>query len=580
MNMNSNHRKHADAEQNLLGLAVTALLLGAVINNDIRAQPFPATIELDQLTGSNGFRIDGVSTFDRSGRAVAGAGDINGDGIDDLLIGAYYADPNDLSNAGSSFVVFGRNTAAVGEFSRSLALSSLNGSNGFRLDGPAPDYHSGITLAGAGDINGDGTADLIIGAPLGDPNGKRYAGISYVVFGRDTTFPPFPANFPLNNLTGNNGFRLTGVSDYDHSGISVAAAGDINGDGIDDLIIGAYGASYNRGSSYVMFGRHPSSTTSFPATVGLGSFNGSNGFRIDGESPGDQSGRSVSAAGDINGDGIDDLIVGAPLDDPNNINNAGSSYVIFGRNTTGGNAFPPNLAVSILDGIIGFRLDGTSEGDDSGRSVAAAGDVNGDGIDDFIVGAGEANTNSNVYAGAIYVVFGRNTDNAETFPAILALEDLDGNNGFRVDGEAANDFFGRSVSTAGDVNGDGLADLIVDAAGHDPNDKNDAGSSYVIFGRKTGKGDLFPPILTLDTLNGRNGFRLNGVNEGDQSGVSVAAAGDINGDGLDDMIVGASIASPIGTIWGGSSYVIFGRSDIVFVDDFEQQSLANPDFLD
>ena len=187
------------------------------------------------------------------------------------------------------------------------------------LNGEAVNDRSGRSVSAAGDINGDGIDDLIIG--------EWYrAGRSYVVFGSDIGLPD---PFDLSSLNGDNGFVLNNELG-ERFGISVSAAGDINGDGIDDLIIGADGAEPNgnfSGRSYVVFG----SDSGLPNPFNLSSLNGSNGFVLNGEAQGDQSGASVSAAGDINGDGIDDLIIGADRADPNGNSDAGRSYVVFGR---------------------------------------------------------------------------------------------------------------------------------------------------------------------------------------------------------------------------------------------------------
>jgi len=155
------------------------------------AADFPPTLDLSILDGTNGFRLAGVAG-DLSGRAVSRAGDVNGDALADLLIGAFGADPNG-ERSGASYVVFGRDTAQTGPFPASLALSSLDGTNGFRLNGVAALDFSGNAVSRAGDVNGDGLADLLIGAFGADPNGER-SGASYVVFGRDTVRTgPFPA---------------------------------------------------------------------------------------------------------------------------------------------------------------------------------------------------------------------------------------------------------------------------------------------------------------------------------------------------------------------------------------------------
>jgi Ca2+-binding RTX toxin-like protein len=484
---------------------------------------------LANLNGLNGFTINGINVNDQLGRSVSNAGDINGDGIDDLIVGANFAN----GGAGQSYVVFGRSTG----FGSVLNLSGLNGTNGFAISGIAAGDQSGISVSSAGDVNGDGIDDLIVGAPFADFNGNNEIGQSYVVFGRSTGFGSV---LNLSGLNGTNGFTINGINSGDQSGISVSSAGDVNGDGIDDLIVGANLAVPNgnadTGQSYVVFGRN----SGFDPSLNLSGLNGTNGFAINGINSGDQSGISVSSAGDVNGDGIDDLIIGAFAASPNGNRSAGQSYVVFGSNS----GFAPSLNLSSLNGTNGFAINGIASFDFLGRSVSNAGDVNGDGIDDLIVGANDPNGG----AGQSYVVFGRNSG----FAPSLDLSSLNGINGFAINGIAGVDQSGRSVSSAGDVNGDGIDDLIVGA-----NLANGgAGQSYVVFGRNSG----FAPSLNLSTLNGNNGFAINGLNSGDQSGVSVSGAGDVNNDGIDDLIVGAIGGNPNGNNDGGQSYVIYGNT--------------------
>ena len=178
---------HALAQRPLARM-VSALLLSGAISGAAQAQAFPPSINLSSLSGADGFRLDGVATGDYSGVSVSAAGDINGDGLGDLIVGADGADPNG-GNSGSSYVVFGQSTG----FTATLPLSSLTGSNGFRLDGVAAGDYSGRSVSAAGDINGDGFGDLIVGAWGADPNGS-YSGSSYVVFGRNTD-PVFKNGF-------------------------------------------------------------------------------------------------------------------------------------------------------------------------------------------------------------------------------------------------------------------------------------------------------------------------------------------------------------------------------------------------
>ena len=522
-----------------MALALSALLLSGLINQYAAAQSFPAVINLSSLNGSNGFRVDGVATDDLSGHSVSSAGDINGDGLGDLIIGTSSAGPNGPQSA-CSYVVFGKATP----FAATLGLSSLDGTNGFSLDSLTNDF-CGYSVSAAGDINGDGRDDLIIGAFGASLNGSYSSGSSYVVFGKAS---PFAAALALSSLDGMNGFRLDGTGVLDRAGFSVSAAGDINGDGRDDLVVGATTADFNgsqSGSSYVVFGK----ATPFAATLALASLDGTSGFRIDGVAD-DRAGRSVSAAGDINDDGRDDLIIGAP----NGANGPGSSYVVFGKAAP----FAATLVLSNLNGTNGFRLDGEVTFDYSGSSVSGAGDINGDGRDDLIIGARGAIANG-MGTGRSFVVFGQTTP----FPAIFALSSLNGSNGFRLDGIDVGDNLGASVSAAGDINGDGLDDLIVGARFADPNGFN-SGSSYVVFGNAT----PFAATLALSSLDGTSGFRLDGAAD-DRAGTSVSAAGDVNGDGRDDLIIGAP-GSNVVPVGAGRSYVLFGRdAGAIFKNGFE-----------
>ncbi|MEH2035253.1 beta strand repeat-containing protein [Nostoc sp.] len=505
-------------------------------------------LNLSDLNDTNGFIINGIAQNDSSGISVSNGGDINGDGIDDLIIGAPSASPNGITFVGQSYVVFGGKNLGTGG---SLNLSDLNGTNGFIINGIAADDSSGRSVSNGGDINGDGIDDLIIGATGADPNGTLSAGQSYVVFGERNLGSSGSLN--PSDLNGTNGFLINGIAVYNQSGISVSNGGDINGDGIDDLIIGAANASPNgtlsAGQSYVVFGERNLGSS---GSLNLSDLNGTNGFLINGIAAGDSSGFSVSNGGDINGDGIDDLIIGAVNASRNGITFVGQSYVVFGgRNLgTGG-----TLNLSDLNGTNGFLINGIAERDYSGISVSNGGDINGDGIDDLIIGAQGVSPNGIVGAGQSYVVFGgRNLGSGGS----LKPSDLNGTNGFLINGIGGNSGF--SVSNEGDINGDGIDDLIIGASNANPNGNYNAGQSYVVFGgRNLGSGGS----LNISDLNGTNGFLINGIAGYDRSGFSVSNGGDINGDGIDDLIIGAPYASPNGnTRSAGQSYVVFGGKNI------------------
>jgi hypothetical protein len=489
----------------------------------------PGALDLATLDGKNGFTLTGIAVDNVTGRSVSWAGDVNGDGFADMIVGAPNAGPY---AEGESYVVFGKESWSG---TPSLDVTTLDGTNGFRLLGIDSGDLSGRAVSSAGDVNGDGFADLIVGANYAEgPDKDRFEGESYVVFGK-ASWVGTPS-LDLATLDGTSGFRLIGIDAYDRSGASVSSAGDVNGDGFDDFLVGTFfaeSASPYEGESYVVFGK---ATWAGVPAFDLAALDGTNGFRVLG-ADGDVSGFSVASAGDVNGDGFGDVIVGAL--GAGEIEQ-GESYVVFGKASWVGT---PSFDPATLDGTNGFALIGIGTGDQSGFSVSSAGDVNGDGFDDAIVGGPNAGPYDE---GESYVVFGK-ASWAGT-PAV-DLAALDGTNGFQLNGIDAFDRSGWSVSSAGDVNGDGFADLIVGAP-FATSEADGDGESYVVYGKAD-----WASVSSLDlaTLDGTDGFRLIGSEAGDGSGRAVSSAGDVNGDGFADLIVGS-----LGAGSPGKGYVVFG----------------------
>ena len=443
------------------------------------ASSFSATIELSSLNGSNGAQFNGLNTGDNAGEAVRAIGDVNGDGFADLIVGVPNSDTGQ-ANSGSAYVIFGTSSG----FTSPSSLSAFdNGTNGFRIDAYSGNANVG-NAAGTADFNGDGFADVLVG----DPRDGSNAGSAYVIFGKASGFS---ASVSLASLGSTDGFSLGGGTFGDRVGSAISSAGDINGDGFEDIIVGAQQDNPNgtySGRAFVVFG-----TASILGSVTLSSLSGSNGFLLNGAAAGDKAGYSVAGAGDFNGDGFDDLIVGAANND-DGAANAGQVYVVFGK--ASGFSASNDLTASFLDGTNGFRIQGLNANDELGHSVSGAGDVNGDGFDDIIVGAPGSGGAANP-GGFAYIVFGGNNV-AST--GVFDLSGLNNTNGFRLEGVATGDQAGVEVSGGNDVNGDGFDDAIIGA--DQENAGTGPGAAFVVFGDDFSGAVSQEGTTGADTLSG------------------------------------------------------------------------------
>ncbi len=420
------------------------------------------------LTAAEGWSVTGDQMGARWGAAVSTAGDVNGDGYADLLIGAPgYGNGSAQPDEGAVYVYYG---GAAGP-------------------GPIPTWgahptdqenaHFGAAVATAGDVNGDGYTDLLIGAPDYD-HGQTDEGGAFVYHGH----PDGLSTTPAWSAAG----RRAGVM----LGWSVAPAGDVNGDGFGDIIVGAPRYEHDQveeGAALLYWGR-PGGPSASSVWIG------------EGDQDWARVGTVVASAGDVNGDGFDDLVAGVPYYDGEAMDE-GAAFIYHGG--IGGPTVTPTLILHPTD----------QEDARFGTAVAPAGDVNGDGFGDLVVTAlgydGEA-TNE----GAAYLFYG-GPGGLVTATAWSVHP---------TDQPYAN--FGRSASTAGDVNGDGFSDVVIGAswvARSQTEEKLD-GTAYVYHGGPLGL-DAEPDWTAPEVLPNA------------ELGISVAAAGDVNGDGYGDIIVGA-----------------------------------------
>jgi len=408
-----------------------------------------------------------------------------------------------------------------------LFLSNLKQSEGVIFSSESNGDLMGYSGSYAGDFNGDGFPDIIISA-------------SGALVGTGKVFVIFGSKNGLSNLIVSSGISpsqglvIYGAQPGDQLGNSVSYAGDVNDDKIDDIIIGALSAQGGKGMAYVIYGsKNP------PAVINLTQgLDPSQGFAIYGATLYDWLGKSVSWAGDVNNDKIDDVIVGAY----GAKNGTGAAYVIFGKKGARGNI---DLGVSAFNPTEGFVILGAEEKDNFGCSVSSAGDFDGDGVGDLIIGASEKENQT----GAAYVIYGKKK--GSVFATTIDLgQGLSPSEGFMIKGNSTTARFGWSVASAGDFNGDGRADVVIGA----PAENSMAGEAVVMFGADRGS---LSEINLSSGLDLNRGVRIRNFGPADILGFAAKGVGDINNDNIDDMI----FTAPQAMNQTGMAYVIFGSKD-------------------
>ncbi len=484
------------------------------------------------LSTEPAWTADGDGPGSYFGCSIAGAGDVDGDGYADVLVAQLYNNPE----PGEGRVVLYQGCA-----------EGLEGSPSWSAEGNNPECDFGGCVGTAGDVNGDGLSDVCIGAMTYMLPDSTRVGRAYVYYGSRSGLPAEP----------------TWTTEGDQAdcllGIVAATAGDVNGDGFSDVLVTAVrysGAFSHAGRAWVFHG-----SGDLPRK--------SAGWAIDSNQTGANFGFAVANAGDVNGDGFDEILVGAPNYD-NGQSNEGAAFLFLGH----------GAGPSILPD---WWAESNQAEADFGMSVAGAGDVNGDGYDDVLVGS-PSYDGSLSNEGAAYLWYGTAGGAPMGTPANAA---------WSCAGEVANAGCGYSVSSAGDTDGNGYADVIIGMPGY-TNGQSMEGKAALYRGFATGLSETASWSIEGDQTNALAGFVVDGVgdmnadgycdaavgapyydatftdegiawyfrgysgglrtsagwqatgyDEGAHLGWSLAGAGDVNGDGFSDMVIGAPDAT-----WG------------------------------
>ncbi len=447
--------------------------------------------------------LNGQNAGDQFGYSVASAGDVNGDGYNDVIIGANgyiggYANRfSATGNLGAFYIYLG-----------SASGLSTTPEAGTPFIGPRPgqganDGNFGFTVSSAGDVNGDGYGDVVIGGIGYNSGADTYEGIVYLLYGS------------AGGLQTGSPLIITDPPPlaFNEFGSSVASAGDVNGDGYGDVIIGAQNIDLtvsNQGAAYIYLGSATGLITANPPRLTFPNPTMSSLF----------FGTSVAGAGDVNGDGFGDVIVGTGP-------NGNEAFIFFGSPTGIADNASPDVT---LVGNTPFS------GGGFGTSVSSAGDVNGDGFSDVLVGAPGGYFGTTGYA----ALFLGTSSGTATVPQTILY------------GVNSNDQFGVAVASAGDVNGDGYSDIIVKSA---------RGPVYLFQGGAT----VFPATVSATAANQVYTDAADGVTAPNgesefNNHLSIASAGDVNGDGYSDIVVG-SFQNPSFT-QVGSVFVYYGNNDV------------------
>lgn len=469
-----------------LGLETAAAGQRVLLDIDASGAVFPVTI--DPVAASPVWTVESDQANANFGYSVSTAGDVNGDGYSDVIAGAPYYDSGQ-NDEGRAFVYLG-------------SASGLAGTPAWTAESDVASSLFGANVAAAGDVNGDGYSDVLVGA-YGYTNTESYEGAAFVWYGS-------ASGLGANGTPANADWTAEGNQVSAQMGYSVSTAGDVNGDGYSDIIVGTPyydNDQTDEGRAFVYLG----------SSSGLA---GTPAWTAESNQTDSQFASKVSTAGDVNGDGYSDIVIGAFFYS-NGESQEGQVFVYLGSASgLGANGTPANAD---------WTAESNQDSARFGSAVSTAGDVNGDGYGDMIAGA-SAYDNGESNEGAAFVWYGSASG--------LGANGTPANADWTVESNLAGGECGSSVATAGDINGDGYADVIVGVKGF-TNDQNREGRAELYLGSASGL--AASPVWTL---------------EGNQAWAyfpdSASTAGDVNGDGYSDIILGAVSHGM------GKAYVYYG----------------------
>jgi Putative Ig domain/FG-GAP repeat len=474
-------------------LATAALVCSVFLATEARAA-LPQQAGAVELATQSHLSIVGAGPMDGVGASVANAGDVNGDGIDDILLGAPSADRKGFADVGAAYVVFGSATP------KTVDLRNLGGS-GFEIVGGTQAERAGTSVAGVGDWNGDGRGDIAIGAPAQSSAAYLAGGVVSIVYGKSDG-----TTVNLAALSA-GGFAINGVG---RTGTAIARAGDMNGDGRPDLVIGAP-ERLVKGAVYVVYGRGGTDPIDLEAL-------GNAGSRITGSLAGDLFGSAVAGDADLNGDRRPDIVATTPTGGRANVLVVTGPLPAGNSTSTGTDLKNAGVATEIYGPI----------GSDAPSKVALVSDMTGNATAEIAISYPTPDGSGRVIV----------TDGAAALAAGRAT-------GLVLDGQLGENL-GSALAGVGDLNGDGRGDLGIVG-----NESGLAGSVRVLLGSsRTG-------TFKIADLGGET-IRLRGSRSGELTPAAIAGGGDINGDARPDVLVGAPGAEPGGSTDQGEAFGVLG----------------------